>query len=136
MFVFIYQDEGCRELVARLCRSGPGRVAQRRATTALPAIAVPAIWLGFGVSTLIMLAGMLDIPSSYYEAAQLDGAGFFQRTRYITIPLLQNVLLFLLVTGFTLAIQHVRAAAVMTERRPGRRDEHAEPVHLQQLPRP
>ena len=47
---------------------------------ALPAIAVPAVWLALGVSTLIMLAGMMDIPQVYYEAAALDGAGFLQRT--------------------------------------------------------
>ena len=45
---------------------------------ALPAIAVPAVWLALGVSTLIMLAGMMDIPQAYYEAASIDGAGFLQ----------------------------------------------------------
>ncbi|MBA2718305.1 MAG: sugar ABC transporter permease [Chloroflexi bacterium] len=81
---------------------------------ALPAIAVPAIWLGIGVSTLIMLAGMLDIPETYYEAAELEGAGFLAQIRYVTIPLLKNVLLFLFVTGFILAVQQVDLPLVMT----------------------
>lgn len=81
---------------------------------ALPAIAVPAVWMGFGISSLIMLAGMLDIPESYYEAAALEGANFLQRTFYITIPLLKNVLLFLVVTGFTLAIQQFELPLIMT----------------------
>ncbi|MDA8236543.1 MAG: sugar ABC transporter permease [Chloroflexi bacterium] len=81
---------------------------------ALPAIAVPAIWLGIGVSSLIMLAGMLDIPESYFEAAELEGAGFLAQTRYVTIPLLRNILLFLFVTGFILAMQQVDLPLVMT----------------------
>ena len=63
---------------------------------------------------LILLAGLLDIPDSYYEAAELEGAGFFQKTFYITIPLLKNVFLYLIVTGFTLAIQMLDLPLVMT----------------------
>lgn len=82
--------------------------------TALPSIAVPAIWLGFGISTLIMLAGLHDIPESYYEAANLEGAGTFAKMRYITIPLLRNVILFLLVTGFIANISQFELSLVMT----------------------
>ena len=82
---------------------------------ALPAIAVPAVWLALGISTLIMLAGMMDIPQVYYEAASLDGAGFLQRTRYVTLPLLRNVILFVLVTGFIAALQLLDLPLVMTK---------------------
>ena len=40
---------------------------------ALLAIAVPAIWLGMGLTALIMVAGMIDIPGEYYEAAAMEG---------------------------------------------------------------
>ncbi|MEZ4595974.1 MAG: sugar ABC transporter permease [Chloroflexota bacterium] len=82
---------------------------------ALPAITVPAVWLALGISTLIMLAGMMDIPQAYYEAAALDGAGFLQRTRYVTLPLLRNVILFVLVTGCIAAIQLLDLPLVMTK---------------------
>ena len=82
---------------------------------ALAAIAVPAVWLGLGISTLIMIAAMLDIPESFYEAAELEGANWWQRTRYITIPQMKNVLLFLLVTGFVGSIQQFELPLVMTE---------------------
>ena len=76
---------------------------------ALPAIAVPGIWLGFGITTLIMLAGLLDIPESYYESASLDGAGLLgQRPGTSPFRSLKNVLLYLLVTGFILSMQDVR----------------------------
>jgi multiple sugar transport system permease protein len=81
---------------------------------ALAAIAVPAVWIGIGLTTLIMIAAMLDIPGSFYEAAQLEGANWFQRTRFITIPQMKNVLLYLLVTGFVGSIQQYELPLVMT----------------------
>lgn len=81
---------------------------------ALAAIAVPAVWLGMGISTLIMIAAMLDIPESFYEAAELEGANWWQKTVYITIPQMKNVLLFLLITGFVGSIQQFELPLVMT----------------------
>lgn len=113
VFTFMYQDEGVVNWFIGLLNFGPVSWLNDP-DTALPAIAVPGLWLGFGITTLILLAGLLDIPQSYYESAALDGAGFFQRTFYITIPLLKNVLLYLLVTGFTLAVQMFDLPLVMT----------------------
>ncbi len=82
--------------------------------TALPSIAAPAVWLGFGLTTLIMLAGLHDIPESYYEAANLEGAGPFKKMVYITIPLMRNVILYLLVTGFIAQVSQFELSLVMT----------------------
>lgn len=82
--------------------------------TALPSLAVPAIWIGFGITALIMLAGMLDIPDSYYESAALDGATWWQQTVYITIPMLKNVLIYLLIVGCVGAIQQFELPLIMT----------------------
>jgi ABC-type sugar transport system permease subunit len=113
LFMFMYQDQGVVNWFLSLVGLSP--VAWLNdPTTALAAIAVPAVWLGLGITTLIMLAGLLDIPDSYYESAELDGAGFFKRTWYITIPLLKNILLYLFVTGFTAAIQMLDLPLVMT----------------------
>ncbi|MGF3055542.1 carbohydrate ABC transporter permease [Microbacterium sp. YY-01] len=81
---------------------------------ALLAIAVPAIWLGMGLTSLIMVAAMVDIPNEYYEAAAMEGAGWWQKTLYITIPQMKNVFLYLLVTGFVAAIQQFELPLVMT----------------------
>ncbi|GAA1393942.1 carbohydrate ABC transporter permease [Catellatospora coxensis] len=113
LFVFMYQDEGVINWMLSLLNHGPVNWLNDP-SYALPAVAVPGIWLSFGVTTLILLAGLLDIPENYYESAQLDGAGFFQRLFKITIPLLKNVLLYLLVTGFTLAIQLFELPLIMT----------------------
>ncbi|MBW7460887.1 sugar ABC transporter permease, partial [Paenibacillus sepulcri] len=52
-----------------------------------------SVWQ-FGSSMLIFLAGLKNIPSSYYEAANVDGAGAFSRFFRITLPLLSPVILF------------------------------------------
>jgi ABC-type sugar transport system permease subunit len=113
VFVFIYQDAGLANWVIGLLGMKP--VAWLNdPSTALPAIAAPGVWLGFGIATLFLLAAMLDIPQSYYESAALDGAGWFRTMRYITIPLLKNVFLFLFVTGFTLTVQEFQLPLIMT----------------------
>ena len=81
---------------------------------ALISVAVPAIWLGMGLTSLIMVAAMIDIPGEYYEAAAMEGAGWWQKTFYITIPQMKNVFLYLLVTGFVAAIQQFELPLVMT----------------------
>lgn len=82
---------------------------------ALVAIAVPAIWLGMGLTSLIMVAAMVDIPAEYYEAAAMEGANWGQKTAYITIPQMKNVVLYLLITGFVAAIQQFELPLVMTQ---------------------
>ncbi len=81
---------------------------------ALFAIAVPAIWLGMGLTSLIMVAAMVDVPAEYYEAAAMEGANWWQKTRYITLPQMKNVLLYLLITGFTAALQQFELPLIMT----------------------
>lgn len=46
------------------------------------------IWRGTGYIMTILIAGILSISGTYYEAASIDGANGFQKFRYITLPLL------------------------------------------------
>lgn len=82
--------------------------------TALGAVAVPAVWLGMGLSALIMVAAMVDIPTSFYEAAELEGANWWKKTIYITLPQMKNIILYLIITGFVGAIQQYELPLVMT----------------------
>lgn len=84
------------------------------AETALYALTLPAIWIGLGLASLIMLAGLLDIPETYYEAAEIEGANWFQKTFYITIPLLKNISLYVLITTFVASIQQYELPLIMT----------------------
>lgn len=64
--------------------------------TALGSLIVMAIWQ-FGSPMLIFLAGLKNIPKSYYEAATVDGANSVQRFFKITIPLLTPIIFFNLI---------------------------------------
>jgi multiple sugar transport system permease protein len=63
------------------------------AKIALPALILVAIWAGTPFWTMNFLAGMQAISQELYEAAEIDGAGTFQRFLYVTVPSLQHVIL-------------------------------------------
>ena len=64
---------------------------------ALWSIIAIATWKGVAFWMLFLLAGLEEIPTQFYEAAQIDGAKPFQKLRYITLPLLRRTILFVLV---------------------------------------
>ena len=68
------------------------------------ALVMIASW-GIGQAIIINLAGLQDISPEYYEAAQIDGAGIFQRVRHITLPLLTPVIFYNVVMGVINALQ-------------------------------
>ncbi len=57
--------------------------------TALPAVGIIGIWVLLGFSTVLLLTGMTKIDAGLYESARLDGAGWFQEFRAITVPSLR-----------------------------------------------
>jgi raffinose/stachyose/melibiose transport system permease protein len=57
--------------------------------TALPAVGLIGIWVLLGFCTVLLLTGMTKIDSALYESARLDGTGWFQEFRAITVPSLR-----------------------------------------------
>ena len=55
-------------------------------TWALPAVGLIGLWLNLGFCTILLMAGIGKIDLAIYEAAKLDGAGFFQTFRSVTLP--------------------------------------------------
>ena len=55
--------------------------------------------LGVGHAMIIFLAGMQETPAQLYEAAEIDGAGFWSKFRHVTLPMLTPYLFFNLVMG-------------------------------------
>ncbi|NLW71273.1 MAG: sugar ABC transporter permease [Chloroflexi bacterium] len=82
--------------------------------TALWAIIIMSVWKNIGYNMILFMVGIKNIPISYTEAAQLDGAGRFDMFRYITFPLLQPMLLFVLVTSTINAYNVFTQVYVMT----------------------
>ncbi|TBL77342.1 carbohydrate ABC transporter permease [Paenibacillus thalictri] len=65
-------------------------------STALWTLVALSVWQ-FGSSMLIFLAGLKNIPQTYYEAASVDGANVFHRFTKITLPMLSPIILFNLI---------------------------------------
>lgn len=79
-----------------------------RPSTAIWTLIILAVWQ-FGSSMLIFLAGLRQIPKVYYEAAEIDGAGWWMRFLHITLPQITSVIFFnlimQLINGFTVFTQ-------------------------------
>jgi multiple sugar transport system permease protein len=82
---------------------GPAWVADPR--IALYAVAFVGIWMTLGYNVVIILAGMQEVPKSYYEAAMVDGAGPITRFWRITVPLITPTLFFVTVLTVIRALQ-------------------------------
>ncbi|GAA3205502.1 sugar ABC transporter permease [Actinocorallia longicatena] len=76
-----------------------------------PGLTLLALW-SVGDVMIILLAALLDVPKSLYEAASIDGAGAWQRFRRITLPTVQPVLMFAAVTGVIQTLQYFTQAIV------------------------
>ena len=83
-------------------------------TSAMLSIIFTGFWGGFGYNTLYQLAGLNNIPDSYYEAAALDGCGGFRRMIYVTIPCMKNIFLLCLVNGIKGTMMMMELPMLMT----------------------
>ncbi|MGU3472060.1 carbohydrate ABC transporter permease [Paenibacillus sp. D51F] len=64
-----------------------------------PSFLLMGLWGGVGGTMVLYLAGLQGISSSYYEAAEVDGAKRWHQFRYITLPLLSPIHFFVVVMG-------------------------------------
>jgi multiple sugar transport system permease protein len=88
---------------------------------ALLAIVLLGVWQ-FGAPMVIFLAGLKQIPSTLYDAAAVDGAGWWRTFRSVTVPMLSPVILFNLVLETIHAFQAFTAAYVVSGGRGGPSD--------------
>jgi multiple sugar transport system permease protein len=80
---------------------------------AKPALILMSAW-GAGHNMVLYLAGLQEVPRELHEAAAIDGASVWQRTRYITLPLITPVLFFTLIMGMIGSFQYFTSAWVMS----------------------
>jgi multiple sugar transport system permease protein len=76
-----------------------------------PSLVLLGLW-GIGDLMVIFMAALLDVPTEQYEAASLDGAGSFQRFRYVTLPNITPIIMFAVVTGVIQMLQYYTQAIV------------------------
>jgi multiple sugar transport system permease protein len=78
---------------------------------AKPSLVLLALW-SVGNIMIIFLASLLDVPRHLYESASLDGAGAWQRLRWVTLPSVSPVILFAIVIGVIDSLQYFTQAYV------------------------
>jgi multiple sugar transport system permease protein len=81
---------------------------------ALASLILMSLW-GVGGSMIIFLAGLQGIPDIYYEAADIDGAGWWAKLRHITLPLMSPIIFFNLLIGFINSFQVFVAGYLITD---------------------
>jgi multiple sugar transport system permease protein len=79
-----------------------------------PALIIMGIWGGLGFNMLLYLAALQGVPSELKEAATIDGAGAWQRFRYITFPFLTPTTFFILITSIIGTFQVFAQIHLMT----------------------
>lgn len=83
-------------------------------TWAMPVLIVLSIWKQLGFNMVVFLAGLQNIPQNRYEAAELDGAGTWQKFWYITLPGLQPTLVFAAITTAIFTLRSFEQVYVIT----------------------
>ena len=68
-------------------------------------IVIMISWKMIGIISIYYIAALKNVPSTYYEAAQLDGATSWQQFRKITLPMLTPTTFYLLITGMIGSLQ-------------------------------
>ncbi|HEX2961531.1 MAG TPA: sugar ABC transporter permease [Ignavibacteriales bacterium] len=78
-------------------------------SVAMPSIAIMATWKNVGLYIVLFLVGLQTVPPQLYEAAELEGAGAWQKFRYVTFPMINPTVFLVLVLstigGFSLFIE-------------------------------
>ncbi|AIQ45928.1 sugar transporter [Paenibacillus sp. FSL R7-0273] len=92
--------------------SGPNWMANKY--TVKPALIIMAVWKGVGYTMLLYLAALQSVSRSYYEAAELDGAGSFKAFWHITWPMVRPVTFFIIVTNIIGGSQIFTEMNIMT----------------------
>lgn len=113
IFIFIFSNNGLINAI-RLDNGQDRIVFSQDGLWPYLIIILPMLWAGFGYNSLVMLAGLLNIPKDYYEAAEMDGANSFQRLLYITIPNMKNYFVLIIINLITGGLQMFELPMMMT----------------------
>ena len=91
-----------------------------QSSTALLTVCIASIWKNVGYFLVIFYAGLMDIPVSYYEAAEVDGASKIQQFISITLPCLKPITYLVVTLGIIWSFQAFDMVYAMTQGGPGK----------------
>jgi len=81
-------------------------------TTIYPSLAFIGLW-GIGAGVIVNLAGLRGVPTELYDAAHIDGAGWWATLRNVTLPLMSPVIFYSLVLGIVDVLQYFLVPLVL-----------------------
>ena len=114
LWLFMYQPNGLiNQALARFGIQGPDWLGDPH--TALLSIILLSIWQAMGFHMVVWLSGLQTISTELYEAAELDGAGRWQKFRYVTWPGLRQTRTFILITITIAAFALFTQVNIMTD---------------------
>jgi len=82
-------------------------------------VALVDVWKGVGLATVIYIAGIASIPPEYFEAAAVDGAGFWERFRYVIVPLTRPATVTVVILSLIYGLRSFDLIWAMTRGGPG-----------------
>jgi len=80
----------------------------------LVAVVIVTIWKSLGFNMIILLAGLQDVPRTYYDAAKIDGAGSWAEFRHVTLPMIAAPMFFAVVISLINSFQVFDIVYLMT----------------------
>ncbi|SDD33333.1 multiple sugar transport system permease protein [Paenibacillus sp. UNCCL117] len=83
-------------------------------SSVIPSIVLTTLW-GIGGTVIIFLAGLSGIPTSYYEAIDVDGGGWYQKLRHITVPMMTPTIFFNTIMTIIGSFQVFSEAYILTQ---------------------
>lgn len=105
------------QMLAAIGITGPAWLSS--AKWAMPGVVIAAVWKDTGYYALMVLAALKSIDGTYYEAADIDGAGPVKKLTAITLPLISPTLFLLIVINIIYGLQVFDSVLIMTDGGPG-----------------
>lgn len=116
--VLMHPDNGLiNQSLAAIGITGPHWLTDTR--FALLSVALVDVWKGVGLATLIYIAGIVSIPSEYYEAARIEGANWRQLFFRVTLPLARPATVTVVILSFIGGLRSFDLIWAMTRGGPG-----------------
>lgn len=113
LWKWMFATDGMFNYLLSLIGLGPVKWLTSESTSMI-SVAIVTIWQGLGYYMLIYLAGLQSVSKELYEAAEIDGAGFWRKQWHVTIPALRPVIMFVSVISTMGAFKEFTLMLVMT----------------------
>lgn len=93
----------------------PGLAWIQRSSTAMLAVIIVTVWKSIGYAMIFYLSALEKVPEELYEACSLDGGGWWQRFRNITLPCISPTTFFLMIITMVNSLQAYDQIQILTQ---------------------